>query len=152
MPGKQGGYLILKIRLLNGRLFNHRLSKHPDALYTAEQGKILSALWANEPQSAKELSKVTGLATSSLSLMLKRLEDQGLIVSKTSLEDKRRKDYCVTPQGAQQQAVGDAVSREVSSVFYQGFSNQEIREFEGYLERILQNLERELEDDKREKP
>ncbi|SUN02209.1 homoprotocatechuate degradation operon regulator, HpaR [Staphylococcus microti] len=108
----QGSYLILKIHLLNDRIFNRRLSKNQDILYTAEQAKILSALWTNEILSAKELSNITGLATSSLSLMLKRLEDQGLIGSRTSLDDKRRKDYQVTPQGSQQQAVGEVVSRE----------------------------------------
>lgn len=58
MPGKYGGYLILKIRLYNGRLFNRLLNRNPDALYSAEQGKILSALWENEPQSAVHLGEV----------------------------------------------------------------------------------------------
>ena len=66
MKTKKGGYLTLKIRLLNTRLFNRYLTADPRACYNAEQGKILSALWDHHPQTATELAQVTGLANSSL--------------------------------------------------------------------------------------
>lgn len=50
MPAsKKGGYLTLHIQLLNARLFNHLLAADGRALYSAEQGKILSSLWEKEP-------------------------------------------------------------------------------------------------------
>lgn len=143
MKSKRGGYLTLKIRLLNGRLFNRYLSTDERALYNAEQGKILSALWDKSPQSATELSQVTGLANSSLSLMLKRLEERGLLMSKTSSKDKRKRIFDLTPLGASQETVGEEISQRLSDVFYKGFSEQEIAAVEGYLERILENLEQE---------
>ncbi|MBF0778106.1 MarR family winged helix-turn-helix transcriptional regulator [Streptococcus cuniculi] len=143
MKSKKGGYLTLKIRLLNGRLFNRYLTLDKRALYNAEQGKILSALWDKSPQSATELSHITGLANSGLSLMLKRLEEQGLLTSQVSREDKRKRMFHLTPLGASQQTVGEEISQRLSNVFYQGFSNQEIEAVEGYLERILENLEQE---------
>ncbi|EHI74776.1 MarR family transcriptional regulator [Streptococcus criceti] len=141
-----GGYLILKIRLLNARLFNRYLSQAPDARYNAEQGKILSALWVKAPQSAVELSQVTGLAASTLSLMLKRLEEQGLIYSQADHRDGRKKAYNVTELGRSQQAVGQAVSQKLSDVFYKGFTPEEIKETEGYLQRILDNLSQAMEE------
>ncbi|MER0122576.1 MarR family winged helix-turn-helix transcriptional regulator [Streptococcus sp. ZJ93] len=143
MKSKKGGYLTLKIRLLNGRLFNRYLSMDERALYNGEQGKILSALWDKSPQTATDLSQVTGLANSSLSLMLKRLEEQGLLVSQASAEDKRKRMVNLTPLGASQKTVGEAISQQLSDVFYQGFSEEEIEAVEGYLERILENLEAE---------
>ncbi|MGT2799062.1 MarR family winged helix-turn-helix transcriptional regulator [Streptococcus marmotae] len=141
MKSKKGGYLTLKIRLLNGRLFNRYLSMDERALYNAEQGKILSALWDRSPQTATDLSQVTGLANSSLSLMLKRLEEKGLLVSQVSTEDKRKRMVDLTPLGASQKSVGEAISQQLSDVFYRGFSEKEIEAVEGYLERILKNLE-----------
>lgn len=143
MKTKKGGYLTLKIHLLNARLFNRYLLRDGRALYNAEQGKILSALWDKHPQSASELSQVTGLANSGLSIMLKRLEEKELIISFPSEEDKRKRMIDLTELGAAQKTVGNQVSEQLSEVFYQGFSDQEINEVEGYLERILKNLENE---------
>ena len=141
MAGKRGGYLVLKIHLLNGRLFNRLLSRDKRARYKAEQGKILSALWDHEPQTMIELAGVTGLAKSSLSAMLKRLEEQELVTSWQDEADKRKRYVKTTELGAKQRAVGEAVSKELSQIFYKGFSKEEIIDCEAYLARILDNLE-----------
>lgn len=139
---KNGGYLTLKIHLLNGRLFNRLLANDGRARYNAEQGKIISALWDKRPQTASELAQVTGLANSTLTLMLKRLEEeQGLVVSVQDTKDKRRKWFDLTQSGVDQQQVGDEISDRLSSIFYNGFEEQEIEQLESYLERILKNLE-----------
>ena len=39
-----------------------------------------------------------------------------------------------------QKEIGDRVSKELGEIFYQGFSDQEIQEFEAYQERIISNL------------
>ncbi len=139
---KNGGYLTLKIHLLNGRLFNRLLSNDGRALYNAEQGKIVSALWDKRPQTASELAQVTGLANSTLTLMLKRLEEeQGLVVSVQDKKDKRKKWFDLTKTGIDQEQVGNQVSDRLSSIFYDGFEEKEIEQLESYLERILNNLE-----------
>ena len=68
-----GGYLVSKIQHYNGRLFNRYLTEDGRAVYNAEQGKILSALWEQNPQTVSMLAPKTGLAKSSLTLMLKNL-------------------------------------------------------------------------------
>ncbi|MDO4649481.1 MAG: MarR family transcriptional regulator [Eubacteriales bacterium] len=139
---KNGGYLTLKIHLLNGRLFNRLLTNDGRALYNAEQGKIISALWDKRPQTASELAKVTGLANSTLTLMLKRLEEeQGLVVSVQDEKDKRKKWFDLTQTGIDQEQVGNQISEKLSSIFYDGFEENEIEAVEAYLERILCNLE-----------
>lgn len=143
MKTKRGGYLTLKIRLLNTRLFNRYLLADQRARYNAEQGKILSALWDRHPQTATELAQVTGLANSSLSLMLHRLEKQQLLISEQSPVDKRKRIFDLTSLGTAQQSVGDDVSQRLSAVFYKGFSDAEVTAVDGYLERILANLEAE---------
>lgn len=141
MKTKKGGYLTLKIHLLNARLFNRYLLQDGRALYNAEQGKILSALWDKRPQTPSELAKITGLANSGLSIMLKRLEAAHLIVSLPSKADKRKKIIDLTELGVKQEVIGDDVSARLSDIFYQDFSDQEIDEVEQLLSRILNNLE-----------
>lgn len=143
---KQGGYLNMKINHLNARLFNKLLTADGRALYNAEQGKILSSLWMNHPQNAVDLASSTGLAKSTLSIMLSRLEEQGLITCTPDEVDKRKKLYDLTDVGASQQAVGDKVSDELSTFFYKGFSDEEISQLEGYLSRILENLTQAMEE------
>ncbi len=138
---KNGGYLTLKIHLLNGRLFNRLLVNDGRALYNAEQGKIMSALWDKRPQTASDLAQATGLANSTLTLMLKRLEEQGLIGSVQDVEDKRKKWFDLTETGAAQQKVGEEVSDHLSRIFYNGFEEEEVEQLESYLQRILHNLE-----------
>ena len=137
-----GGYQSLQIRLLNGRIFQKLLSKEPDDQYRSEQGKILTVLWQKEDgrATATDIALASGLANNTLTSMIKKLVDQGLVTIEQSDQDKRKKFVVLTELGWAQKAIGDRVSKELGEIFYQGFSNQEIREFEAYQERIITNL------------
>ena len=137
-----GGYQALQIRLLNGRIFQKLLSKEPDAQYRSEQGKILTILWKQELgcATATDIALATGLANNTLTSMVKKLEEQGLITIQPCTQDKRKKYISLTDLGWAQKEIGDRVSKELGEIFYQGFSDQEIREFEAYQERIISNL------------
>ena len=137
-----GGYQALQIRLLNGRLFQKLLSKEPEAQYRSEQGKILTVLWQKEDgrATATDIALASGLANNTLTSMIKKLVDQGLVTIEQSDQDKRKKFVVLTELGWAQKAIGDRVSKELGEIFYQGFSDQEIREFEAYQERIITNL------------
>ena len=137
-----GGYQALQIRLLNGRIFQKLLSKEPDAQYRSEQGKILTILWKQELgcATATDIALATGLANNTLTTMVKKLEEQGLVKIEQSDQDKRKKFVVLTDLGWTQKEIGDRVSKELGEIFYQGFSNQEILEFEAYQERIITNL------------
>ena len=137
-----GGYQALQIRLLNGRIFQKLLSKEPDAQYRSEQGKILTILWKQELgcATATDIALATGLANNTLTSMVKKLEEQGLITIQPCTQDKRKKYISLTDLGWAQKEIGDRVSKELGEIFYQGFSDQEIQEFEAYQERIISNL------------
>ena len=137
-----GGYLLHQIRLLNGRLYQKLLSKEPNALFRSEQGKIMSVLW-NDTEgyiTCTELSCRTGLANNTLTSMLKKLEEQGLVCMQDCPKDKRRKYVNLTELGKSQKEIGERVSQELYEIFYTGFSEEEIQQFEKFQERILSNL------------
>ena len=142
MDKMQGGYQALQIRLLNGRLFQKLLSKEPDAQYRSEQGKILTTLWQKEQgrATATDIALATGLANNTLTSMIKKLVEQGLVKIEQSDQDKRKKFVVLTELGWTQKDIGDRVSQELGEIFYQGFSDNEIQEFQAYQERIISNL------------
>lgn len=125
---------------MNTRLFNRLLQADARALFNGEQGKILSVLWDEGECTASDIADITGLANSTLSIMLKRMEENGLIISYDDNNDKRKRIYSVSTLGREQQIVGNEISDALSDIFYDGFSDVEIQEFESYLKRILDNM------------
>lgn len=99
MKSKQGGFLVHKIKYLNTRLFNRLLQADARALFNGEQGKILSVLWDEGECTASDIADTTGLANSTLSIMLKRMEENGLIISYDDSNDKRKRIYSVSALG-----------------------------------------------------
>lgn len=137
------------IRLLNGRIFQKLLSRDPESLYRSEQGKILAVLWNSETgcATATDIALATGLANSTLTTMIKNLEEKNLVTVSPCGLDKRKKYLVLTDLGWSQQEVSDRVSRELDAIYYKGFSDKEIEQFEDFQERILANLkEKENED------
>ena len=130
------------IRLLNGRIFQKLLRHDPDSLYRSEQGKILAVLWNSKTgcATATDIALETGLANNTLTTMLKKLEEQGSVTFSQCGSDKRKKYVKLTDQGWSQKEVGQRVSQRLDTICYKGFSEEEIRQFEGFQERILANL------------
>lgn len=130
------------IRLLNGRLFQKLLSQDSEALYRSEQGKILTVLWKSETgcATATDIALATGLTNNTLTSMIKKLEEQNLVVISPCGIDKRKKYVVLTELGLSQKEVGHRVSQKLDAIFYKGFTEEEIRQFESYQERILANL------------
>lgn len=130
------------IRLLNGRIFQKLLIRDPEALYQSEQGKILAVLWNSETgcATATDIALATGLTNNTLTTMIKKLEEQKLITISPCEVDKRKKHVVLTELGSSQKEVGHRISQKLDAVFYKGFSEEEIRQFEAFQERILANL------------
>ena len=130
------------IRLLNGRIFQKLLRQDPDSLYRSEQGKILAVLWNSKTgcATATDIALATGLANNTLTTMIKKLEEQNLVIISPCGIDKRKKYVKLTEQGLSQKEIGQRVSQKLDAIFYKGFTEEEIRQFESYQERILDNL------------
>ena len=130
------------IRLLNGRLFQKLLSQDSEALYRSEQGKILTVLWKSETgcATATDIALATGLTNNTLTSMIKKLEEQNLVTISPCGIDKRKKYVVLTELGSSQKEVGYRVSQKLDAIFYKGFTEEEIRQFEAFQERILANL------------
>ena len=73
--------------------------------------------------------------------MLEKMENQGLIRRVQSETDKRKTLLFLTEKAHSLKGEYDSVSDGMGSIYYKGFSEEEIAQFEEYLDRIRKNLE-----------
>lgn len=136
-----GGYLINQIQKISSRKFNELLKEKNIDEFNGSQGVILYSLWNNKELTIKEIGKITGLAKTSLTSMLDRMEEKGLIRRKDNSEDKRSIKIMLTDKAKELEKDYNDISNKMSNIFYKNFSDKEINEIENYLERIISNLE-----------
>ena len=90
-----GGYLINQIQKISSRKFNELLKEKNIDEFNGSQGVILYSLWNNKELTIKEIGKITGLAKTSLTSMLDRMEEKGLIrkLERTIKQEFKRVTY-----------------------------------------------------------
>ena len=139
-----GGFLITRIKQVGGRVFDRILSQKKIDVFNGAQGRILYVLWQDNGVPISELSRQTGLATTTLTSMLDRMETAGLIYRDRGDKDRRKIRIYLTEKAKGLEEDYNSVSEEMGRIYYKGFSDQEIEQLESYLERILINVEEEL--------
>jgi DNA-binding MarR family transcriptional regulator len=70
------------------------------------------------------------------------MEASGLIERLFDPNDRRKIRIKLKEKARQYKIAYDRVSKKMIDIYYEGFKNDEIDEFEGYLTRVLDNLKR----------
>ncbi len=109
--------------------------------FNGPQGRILYVLWQTDGVPIVELSQKTGLAKNTLTAMLGRMEDAGLICRQQSESDRRRALISLTEKARRLEGKYNEISQRMNVLFFQGFSPAEIERLESLLDRIVGNLE-----------
>lgn len=86
----EGGYLISQIKQVSGRIFEKMIINAGIDEFTGAQGRILYVLWQNDNIPIVEPSKKTGLAKTTLTSMLDRMEASNLISRAYDPRDRRQ--------------------------------------------------------------
>lgn len=138
----QGGFLISRIKQMGTRIFDHMLAASGIDSFNGAQGRILYVLWQNDAISISSLSAQTSLANTTLTAMLDRMESMGLIVRQADPKDRRNRLIALTDKARSLQDDYTRISQKMNEIYYDGFTETEIMQFESYLQRILNNLEK----------
>ena len=136
------GFYISRIKQINTRLLNKLLAQKNIMAFNGEQGRILHVLWENDGISNQELSKRSGLAMSSLTTMLERMEEKNLLTRKGCPKDKRKCLLFLTEHANSLKKKYDEISDKMTKLSFEGISEDERLAFEKTLENILHNLEK----------
>lgn len=135
------GFLISQIKRVQGRVFQRLLQDSGVEAFNGPQGVILYVLWQQDGVPIVELSQKTGLAKNTLTAMLRRMEDSGLITRQASEADRRQSLIVLTEKARGLQGPYDEVSQRMNELFFDGFSQTEVKQLDGYLDRIVSHLE-----------
>ena len=135
----RGGTLLSPVHQVCGRVWNKILRENDMADLEGARGRIIFALWGKDGVPIKTLCEKTSLDKSTLTGIIDRLERDGYIERKPSETDKRSTLILLT--GKEQEFANhiQKVSDQINEIFYKGFTDEEITQFESMLERILMN-------------
>ena len=136
------GFYISRIKQVNTRLLNKFLAQKNITAFNGEQGRILYVLWENDGISNRELSKKSGLAMSSLTTMLERMEEKKLLERRVDENDKRKILIFLTDYAKSLKSEYDEISDKMTEISFEGISDEERLAFEATLEKVLYNFEK----------
>lgn len=137
----KGGFLISQIKQVQGRIFDKLLQDAGIAEFNGAQGRLLYVLWQEDDLPIVELSRRTGLAKTTLTSMLDRMEGQGHLARRYDPRDRRQIRIRLTESARSLEAKYRDVSDEMSRIFYRDFTDEEILALDAALAKVLHNLE-----------
>ena len=135
------GFLITQIKQLQGRVFQRLLKESGVAEFNGPQGRILYVLWQEDGVPIARLVKETGLAKSTLTAMIARMESAGLVTRGPGEADGRQVILRLTPRARGLEAKYDQVSEQMNELFYKGMTQEDAEALDALLDRVLANLQ-----------
>lgn len=142
-PRKGVGYLINRVRSEMLTAIDRALDSDerlgPLGLSSAQFIVIAQLATAESARSASELCKGISYDAGAMTRMLDRLESKGLIHRTRSNMDRRLVHLELTDEGRAVFPRMREISMTVANRFLRGFTRSEVRQLEGFLDRILQN-------------
>lgn len=135
----KGGFYITQIKQLQDRIFEKMLIENGIEI-SSGQGRILFVLWKEDHLTVSEISQKTSLAKNTVSIVIDGMVQKGLLERVINPENRRQTIISLTEHAKSMRKKYEAVSEQMGVLFYQGFSEKEIREFEDYLFRIRGTL------------
>lgn len=135
------GFLISQIKQVQGRVFQRLLANSGVEAFNGPQGRILYVLWQEDGVPIARLVQKTGLAKNTLTAMLARMEDSGLVTRRPAAADRRQVLIRLTETARGLEGAYQQVSQQMNRLFYQGMGQEDAALLDSLLDRVLANLE-----------
>ncbi len=135
----KGGFYITQIKQLQDRIFERLLLENGIEI-SGGQGRILFILWKTDNLTISEISEKTSLAKNTVSVVINGMVNKGIVERNINPHNRRQMIVSLTEYAKSLQEKYETVSQQMNVLFYQGFSEEEQRQFERYLARILKTL------------
>lgn len=135
----KGGFYITQIKQLQDRIFE-RLLLEKGIKISGGQGRILFVLWKTDHLTISEISEQTSLAKNTVSVVIDGMVHKGIVVRNINPANRRQTIISLTEYAKSLQEKYETVSQQMNVLFYRGFSEDEQKQFEQYLARILETL------------
>jgi len=135
----KGGFYITQIKQLQDRIFEKMLLENGIEI-SGGQGRILFVLWKKDHLTISEISRETSLAKNTVSIVVDGMVNKGILDRRINPENRRQTIISLTEYAKSMQSQYEAVSQQMNVLFYEGFTQEEQKVFDGYLERVRNTL------------
>lgn len=132
-------YCFHRVPVVIFKVFERLLSKHEIEI-SGGQGRILFVLWKSDNLTMSEISERTLLAKNTVSIVVDGMVNKGILERRINPDNRRQTIVSLTPYAKSIQERYEEVSRQMNTLFYQEFTEEEQQEFERYLARIVDTL------------
>ena len=136
------GHSVKKLHFLMDQTMNRKLQELD---LTSAQGHVIGFLRHHrERPCARDLETAYGLSHATVSGILSRMESKGFIELRPDPADRRIKRISLLDKGT---ACSESIRRHIresEGIMAQGFTEQELEQFRGYLHRAIANLEQSI--------
>lgn len=89
-----------------------------------------------------ELARSLDTSPASIAVSIKRMEKMGYLIKRPDPTDRRYNRIVLTPQGRLAAEQSEKMLAEIMQQKLSGFSDEELKQYNSYLRRIKDNLER----------
>ncbi len=135
----KGGFYITQIKQLQDRIFEKMLLENGIEI-SGGQGRILFVLWKKDHLTISEISRETSLAKNTVSIVVDGMVNKGILDRRINPENRRQTIISLTEYAKSMQSRYEAVSQQMNVLFYEGFTQEEQKVFDDYLERVRNTL------------
>lgn len=132
---------VSQIHSLTQDFLKKRLAQCGFDDFASSHGYILYQLSVNDEITMKELAGKINRDKSTTTVLVRKLEQAGLVKVQVDPADKRNKLLSLTPKGNEYNQMTKHLSQELMTTFYKGFTQEEKQMFCDFLERIKANFE-----------
>ena len=132
--------LLSNIHSITADFLTERLKKsgYPD--FASSHGNILFQLSVNQKMTMGELAEKINRDKSTTTVLVRKLEKDGLITGEPDSIDKRSRIIYLTEKGKKFNKTARELSNELLETFYNGFTEEEKLSFFNALIRIKENF------------
>ena len=109
--------------------------------FASSHGFILYQLCINEKMNMGDLAQKINRDKSTTTVLVRKLEKEGLVKCENSESDKRSRIVSLTEKGKQFNQITHEISTELLQTFYNGFTEEEKSTFFQMLLKIQKNFE-----------
>jgi DNA-binding MarR family transcriptional regulator len=136
-PGRSIGYLL---RDCNRRFIKALEAKIGPHGILVGQWFFLRELWVEDGLTQAELSSRVGMKAPTTVVAIRRMVEDGLVVRRKDSEDRRKLRICLTDKGRRSRDVLLPLAHDVNIAATEGFSKEEVRQFQSLFDRLKENL------------
>ena len=141
-PRKSVGHLMNRVRTAIFAALDAELAADGDLArfeVSAAQFVVIASLAMGEADSASQLCKGISYDAGAMTRMIDRLESKGLIRRRRDADDRRLVNIELTEQGREAFPKMRQCAMGVLNRFLRGFTQNEARQLESFLNRMLEN-------------